>query len=1144
MNDTVRSIAAASPSIPSMDYARLRDEGIAHLVDLARNVWTDHNSHDPGITILEVLCYAITELGYRTSLPIEDLLARPDQETRDPVRSRFGLFEADEALSGNPLTAEDYRKIVIDTPGVANAFVKPLWRDLSPRAMTIRGDLVDDQPEFPWQVHPGVEPDLEATPSPSSTGIAEDELSRRPECMYEIYLEFEDRDLNLASEYISTAPAGVGAMMIGGELTTSGVPPFQVGDSVSIEISLPVWDEVHKRLFDVGIADENDSVGIGHLTIAGDRNKVLEFPFVVGNGDQGWRGMTVGSDDGATDPMDAFRVRAGDEIEVELPTGTLFSEDWFFQYAGDEESGDVTNFKVTSIVSRHLHGRFDASSGIADQDTLSKSGMTIELPDGHATEHPFWLRPEDPLDQILRAGEDDFVAYVDVTFGDGLIIRHLNVNVRVIVPTDGVERRLRSIAEFLNGAQAKAEFVRFRKNLARIGESLRQIRTKVQASRNLCEDFVPFKAVGVHELGLDARVAISPEADARTVLGEIYRDVNGFLSQPVEFSTREELLGQDVPTESVFDGPLLESGFLTDDSIAVDRRRDVVFTSELIAVMMSVEGVETVEIERIRHYVDSEEYISQSDDRVMLSQSAAERADDHPGEFQRAEFKVRLSSLPKRTGWEFERQRKNAPATPIRITDTDVRLLAERAKPVRRLTTKRALDIPTGRYLDLARYDSIQRDFPAVYGIALQDLADENTPNLSLKRRQLKGYLLLFEQHLANYFAQLEHVKSLFCLEPAAETYAVQLPRDIPGFESLFEAESPELAESTFTAQRYFAQLQSDSRIIEQDREQRLLDHMLAIYGESIGDKTLQDLDAVRTHDLTRAKRTLLPQVAAIGHDRSKGRNLRPKSYFVGGKRDGFRLNVTDEQGDVLLTSSQTQSSLAATRRIYERVSCRGIDYDNFVIKQEPDERYSIQLLSESKESTIADAGVHFPEQSEAEHEIDRIVWHLRRHSPFSGLERKVAILLGIPLRTERLLHQGGEGFYMVEHLPLRQGLYVNNRALIDGLSGRADCGDPFLHRITFVFPGDKVKGRNSEVEDHIRSHIRQVVRHETPPHIVADIVFAERETLKPFERSLWNWLAVLDTPQTNYGLRPRAQLQFVEALVAVRNAESKRPLQ
>ena len=60
--------------ISSEDYAFLRQEGINHIEKLASRIWTDYNTHDPGITILELLCYAITDLGYRSSYDIKDIL--------------------------------------------------------------------------------------------------------------------------------------------------------------------------------------------------------------------------------------------------------------------------------------------------------------------------------------------------------------------------------------------------------------------------------------------------------------------------------------------------------------------------------------------------------------------------------------------------------------------------------------------------------------------------------------------------------------------------------------------------------------------------------------------------------------------------------------------------------------------------------------------------------------------------------------------------------------------------------------------------------------------------------------------------------------------------------------------------------------
>jgi hypothetical protein len=110
-----------SPTIPknptlahSMDFERLRQEGLAHIEKLSSNIWTDYNSHDPGITILEALCYAITELGYRSQFEIKDLITQATGQT---------FFTARQILTSAPLTITDYRKLLVDIPGINNAWL-------------------------------------------------------------------------------------------------------------------------------------------------------------------------------------------------------------------------------------------------------------------------------------------------------------------------------------------------------------------------------------------------------------------------------------------------------------------------------------------------------------------------------------------------------------------------------------------------------------------------------------------------------------------------------------------------------------------------------------------------------------------------------------------------------------------------------------------------------------------------------------------------------------------------------------------------------------------------------------------------------------------------------------------------------------
>lgn len=113
-------ISITPPAAKSQDFAFLREEGMNIVRTLAAGTWTDHNLHDPGITLLEAFCYALTEMGLRAGMDMRDLVAS-DATGRAPE-----FFTAGEVLPVSPVTLTDFRKTLIDHPLVQNAWVYPL----------------------------------------------------------------------------------------------------------------------------------------------------------------------------------------------------------------------------------------------------------------------------------------------------------------------------------------------------------------------------------------------------------------------------------------------------------------------------------------------------------------------------------------------------------------------------------------------------------------------------------------------------------------------------------------------------------------------------------------------------------------------------------------------------------------------------------------------------------------------------------------------------------------------------------------------------------------------------------------------------------------------------------------------------------
>lgn len=165
-----------------LDFEKLRSEGIAYLGQLSGKIWTDHNVHDPGITILEVLCYALLDLGYRTNLPVEDILARnPADTTADD-----NFFTPAQILSCNPLTITDYRKLLVDLPDVKNAWLEPAIniKDICRRPTVV----VIDQP---GDHIPGTTPNPQNPTTPPVRVTPRDTCESFLNGLYHVYIETE-----------------------------------------------------------------------------------------------------------------------------------------------------------------------------------------------------------------------------------------------------------------------------------------------------------------------------------------------------------------------------------------------------------------------------------------------------------------------------------------------------------------------------------------------------------------------------------------------------------------------------------------------------------------------------------------------------------------------------------------------------------------------------------------------------------------------------------------------------------------------------------------------------------------------------------------------------------------------------------------
>jgi hypothetical protein len=93
-----------------VNYDAMFREAIEAIGEMAGENWTNYNPSDPGVTILEYLCYGLLDLGYKSSFPMKDLLTDKEEEVK--TRNRF--YTSRQILFSNPLTSKDFRKVLVD----------------------------------------------------------------------------------------------------------------------------------------------------------------------------------------------------------------------------------------------------------------------------------------------------------------------------------------------------------------------------------------------------------------------------------------------------------------------------------------------------------------------------------------------------------------------------------------------------------------------------------------------------------------------------------------------------------------------------------------------------------------------------------------------------------------------------------------------------------------------------------------------------------------------------------------------------------------------------------------------------------------------------------------------------------------------
>lgn len=393
-------------------------------------------------------------------------------------------------------------------------------------------------------------------------------------------------------------------------------------------------------------------------------------------------------------------------------------------------------------------------------------------------------------------------------------------------------------------------------------------------NRNLGEDFEQIIVLEPVYITLYADIEIESADSLEKILAHVFYELNEFINPEIQFYSLSEMQKEGKSLQSIFEGPLLKHGFIKEEEL--QQKPDIVPISEIIKIIMQVSGVASVK----NLYLKVGEKIYENQFKI----------DSH--------LKPRLILSTQTNSQNFTINFYKGNAHYDQIDQVIFRRYLNELESARKRVYRvqeSYTQIPEGRTnLKLQEYFSIQNHFPIIYGIGEEGIPHRPDTTRKAQARQLKGYLMLFEQVLVNYLAQLAHVRELFSPKTKSQkSYYAQSLDNVPGAKEFYQESSKEWTEDNLLKEKIPKDYYKGLEILTQqqdnfgNRRNRFLDYLLAIHGETYLKYTASqknfyfDTESFQSFSI-RNKTLFFQYLPLMGQSRAKGYNYLENSDQAG----------------------------------------------------------------------------------------------------------------------------------------------------------------------------------------------------------------------------------------------------------------------
>jgi hypothetical protein len=571
-----------------------------------------------------------------------------------------------------------------------------------------------------------------------------------------------------------------------------------------------------------------------------------------------------------------------------------------------------------------------------------------------------------------------------------------------------------------------------------------------------------------------------------------------------------------VPSEEIFEGPALGHGFIKTDEIEQSQLRSVIYASDIINLLMDIDGVLGVrnllmtKYDKVGKPVAGQKGISWCMPIAPLHKPVMSES------FSKIIFF--------KDGFPFLSRYEE-------VRDT-VHLHHAQHTMGKLVPTFADIPVPKGRKRDTLSHWPVQYDLPMVYGVGEFGLPPNADSLRKAQQQQLKGYLMFFEQLLADFFAQLTHAKSLFSTDPIRQTYFAQYLGSIRETEEILhvDLEKAIANDSMDTVSEELWRRLYENQPAFLERRNRFLDHLLARFGESFNDFALLmyrinleniSLERIDPQELVDIKVNTLKNYADVSYSRNLAFNYFPQTDTF--DLDEAKLWDTNNVSGLAKRISYLTGIEDFTRRFLHCIKNVQIICEEKEIGKEIHCQHHFSMVSRSGTRLVSK---QYGSKSEAEAVLaDVLAWGIKPEH-FHYTSKKIKLKKGNTVlltsdqnfQTEELaiaeitaivaeltaICPDPEGLHLIEHVLLRPR--GKNFGLLEVCLQDCDCPcdwDPYSFRASVVLP---------HWPDHFddmvfRKYFEDKIREQAPAHIQLKICWVSNDQLREFEVRYQNWI-------------------------------------